>query len=364
MVEYELDFSLPYLTSDLRGVGGRLRATPDHFVVEEIPLYEPAGEGQHLYVRLTKVGLTTKEVQLQLARLFGLDRSEVGFAGMKDKAARTTQTFSLNIGHHRSGIEEEAAARIRTHLPVEVHWAKLHRNKLRPGHLLGNRFRITVSELVCSASEARQRAETIAQRIQIHGLPNFFGPQRFGADGTNARQGLEILQGQRQKQDRWLKRFLLSSVQSYLCNRYLVRRIAVGAFDRLLPGDVAKKHATGGMFDVIDAGAEQPRYLAQDISFTAPIYGPKMWAAKAAAGQLETQVLAESPVTLDALAKAHIEGTRRMGRILLPDLVFEEAPEGLVTLFTLPKGAFATTVMREIMKVDLDPEALFDSDDV
>lgn len=356
MIEYELELSLPYLTSDLAGIGGRLRATPEHFIVEEIPLYEPANEGQHLYVNITKTGLTTKDVQLQLARLFGLDRSKVGFAGLKDKFARTTQTFSLNIGGMAPGFEEEAIARIRDNLPVEVHWVKKHRNKLRPGHLLGNRFRITVSELALPVPVARERAEAIAQRIRSHGLPNFFGPQRFGAGATNARQGLEILQGQRTKQDTWLKRFLLSSVQSYLCNRYLVQRLMMGAFDHLLVGDVAKKYATGGMFDVVDVEAENPRYLAHEISFTAPIYGSKMWFAKGDAAELEAQVLAQSPVTLDALTKARVDGTRRLGRILLPDLTLEEAPDGLTAIFSLPKGAYATTVMREIMKVEMDQE--------
>ena len=100
MLTSDIDLRLPYISADLPGIGGVLRATPEHFVVEEVPLYPAAGEGQHLYVNLTKVGLTTKEVQAQLARLFKLDRGEVGFAGMKDKQARTTQTFSLNVGHH------------------------------------------------------------------------------------------------------------------------------------------------------------------------------------------------------------------------------------------------------------------------
>ena len=98
MLDSRLELSLPYITDDLPGIGGQLRLTPDHFVVEEIPLYEASGEGQHLYVNLTKVGLTTKEVQAQLEQLFGLNRGEVSFAGMKDKQARTTQTFSLNVG--------------------------------------------------------------------------------------------------------------------------------------------------------------------------------------------------------------------------------------------------------------------------
>ena len=117
----------------------------EHFIVEEIPLYEPVGEGQHLYVNLTKVGLTTKELQQRLTSLFELGKNDVGFAGMKDKYAQTTQTFSLSLGHIDDATINEAAERIRENIPVIVHWARRHQNKLKPGHLIGNQFRITVT---------------------------------------------------------------------------------------------------------------------------------------------------------------------------------------------------------------------------
>lgn len=362
MLDSMLDLELPTLSHDLPGIGGELRATPEHFVVEEIPLYEPSGEGQHLYVRLTKVGLTTHEVQGQLESLFKLGRGEVGFAGMKDKAARTTQTFSINAGFKGAGFAEEALARIRDHLPVEAHWAKFHGNKLRPGHLLGNRFTITVTELSVDIEEAVRRTQAIAERLAASGVPNFFGPQRFGSTGTNVAQGMEILNGRDHRKGKWLRRFLVSAVQSYLCNRYLARRVSDGLFDRMLTGDIAKKHATGGMFEVADADVEQARYDAQEISFTAPMFGPKMWAATGPSGELEAAVLAETPVTMEQLAGARIEGTRRLGRILLPELEFEATTAAgddgheqaaLTVRFALPKGAYATTVMREVMKVDL-----------
>src|SRR5690606_10014064 len=143
MLDSSLELHLPYITNHLPGIGGQLRVTPDHFIVEEVPLYAPSDEGQHLYINLTKTGSTTKEVQMQLERLFELRRGDVGFAGLKDKQARTTQTFSLAVGYRPPSFAEEAIQRIRDHLPVEVHWARFHRNKLRPGHLLGNRFTIT-----------------------------------------------------------------------------------------------------------------------------------------------------------------------------------------------------------------------------
>jgi tRNA pseudouridine13 synthase len=240
---------------------------------------------------------------------------------------------------------------------------QFHRNKLRTGHLIGNRFEITVSELATSPDVALQRSQTIAAEIRRRGLPNYFGAQRIGRNGANVRQGLAILLGERWRGDKWLRRFLISSCQSHLCNRYLVRRLELDAFNRLLPGDVAKKTATGGMFDVQDADAEQPRYAAQEINFTAPLFGPRMWKAKDAAGRLEDEVLAASPLTLAHFERAHIDGTRRVGRLLVPDLTIEAREGQLVARFTLTKGAFATVVMRELMKVDEDHLSIVHEDD-
>jgi tRNA pseudouridine13 synthase len=322
--------------------------------VEEVALYETQGDGQHLYVNLTKADLTTKEVQLQLERLFGLKRGDVGFAGMKDKHARTTQTFSLTVGHKSASFADEAGSRIQENLPVTVNWVAFHRNKLRPGHLLGNRFRITLVDLEVASVEALARSQAIVEKLRQRGLPNYFGPQRLGKGGANARAGLAILLGEQQKYDRWLRRFLVSSYQSYLCNRYLALRLERGLFDSLVAGDVAKKHATGGMFAVENVTEEQPRFAAQEISFTAPIFGPRMWEAQGDAGRFEAEILATSPATLEHFSRLSIDGTRRLGRLLVPDLAVALEGANLVVSFMLPKGAFATTLVRELTKVETD----------
>jgi tRNA pseudouridine13 synthase len=363
MLESNVDLTLPYSSVDLPGIGGQLRASADHFVVEELPLYEPQDEGQHLYVNITKVGLTTKDVQRQLERLFGLRQGTVGFAGMKDKQARTTQTFSLGVGIRPPTFREEAAQRIREQLPVTLNWTRFHKNKLQLGHLLGNRFQITVTALEVGGEEALQRAQAIAIHLQSRGVPNYFGPQRLGQEGNNVSRGLEILLGQKHVHDGWLRRFLVSCYQSYLCNRYLARRVERGVFDQLLAGDVAKKYATGGMFDVADVEVEQPRYAAHEISFTAPMYGSKMWAAQAAAGELEAEILNEAGITPERWQKAKVEGTRRIGRLLLPTLRILPTDDGICFEFSLPKGAFATTVLREFMKVDLGLATDVDGDE-
>lgn len=346
----ELDLTLPFISGDLPGVGGSLRASTDHFIVEEIPLYDPSGEGQHLYVNITKEGLNTRDVEMGLARVFGIANRDVGIAGMKDKHARTTQTFSVSVGYVDEAFVQAAPGRIAEKLPVTVNWAKLHKNKLKRGHLLGNRFTVTITDLAVPPEEALARAQAIIEVLEKRGLPNFYGPQRLGRDGMNVQRGMEILRTKQHVSDRWLRNLLLASVQSYLCNRYLARRILDGSYDTLLLGDIAKKVDTGGLFEVADVDAENPRYLAQEISFTAPMFGPDMWGASGPSGALEEAVLAEHSFTIEQMAKARLSGTRRMGRLRLTDLAVETSEDGLVVGFSLPKGAFATTLLRELMK--------------
>lgn len=382
----ETDLTIPYLSASLPGIGGRLRTMAEHFIVEELPLYEPSGEGQHLYVNLSKVGLTTKDVQLQLERLLNLGNNAVGFAGMKDKFAHTTQTFSIPVPPanpaDREVFDHDLVAKIKAELPVTVHWARRHGNKLRRGHLLGNRFRIVVTDLAVSLEMALERAERIADGLRQRGVPNFFGQQRFGIDGGNVQKGLALIRNQQRERNSWLRKFLISSYQSYLCNLYLSRRIKLDAFDCLLEGDVAKKHKTGGMFAVETVDLEQPRYAAQEISFTAPLFGAKMWEAKSVAGELENEIRLASGIDTRDWRRVKVDGTRRFGRILLPDLVIVAKQDAVTSpvsadsdsahshqnrgaiefSFSLPKGSFATVVLREFMKVDMMDIAEIDSD--
>lgn len=353
MLHFEPDLSLPYLTADLPGIGGRLRAVPEDFVVEEAALYEPEGQGPHLYVNLTRVGLTTRDVQQRLEYLLALRRGEVGYAGLKDKNAQTTQTFSIPLGNCDDAFADDVVRRVAGELPVTVNWARRHRNKLKPGHLLGNRFTITVTDWTLPEAEIGRRCEAIRSRLDETGVPNFFGPQRFGVSGANVSKGFELLRGTRRIQERWLRRYLLSSYQSYLCNRYLAQRLATGGFDHLLAGDIAKKYATGGMFEVRDVAAEQERYAAKEITFTAPLFGAKMWAAQGEAGELEASILRDAGVGVDDFQRVKVEGTRRLGRLLVAPVTLAVSPGKVTFAFFLPKGAFATTVLREFMKVEL-----------
>jgi len=343
----DIDLELPYITHDLPGIGGRIRVKPSHFVVEEIPLYEPCGEGNHLYINITKENMNTRDVQLRLAKLFNLDPSLIGKAGLKDKHAVTTQTFSIPFDGERPE-PSRVAELVTSELPVKVNWAKYHTNKLRAGHLKGNRFIITVTNV---GSDALEKARLIAERIHQIGVPNYYGAQRTGSNGENIYQGWLILKDKKKLGDRWLRKYLISSYQSYLFNKCLALRVKLGLFTRLLRGDIAKKHETGGVFYIEDVESEQRRFDSKEVSFTAPMYGYKMMKARYEAGELEDRVLSMASVDYEELRRHGVKGTRRMGRVL-PRIILEESSEGLRISFDLPKGSYATTVLREFMKND------------
>ncbi len=343
----EINLDLPYITEGYSGIGGKIRQKSSHFVVEEISLYEPSGEGIHLYMNITKENITTRDVQLKLAELFNLDPSEVGKAGLKDKYAIATQTFSV-VFDGEQPEPEDVIRIVEAELSVKVNWAKYHGNKLRAGHLEGNRFTVTVTDVT---DEALENAKKISEQIHKIGIPNYYGVQRTGKEGENIIQGWLILKNKKRLGDRWLRKYLLSSYQSYLCNRYLAERVEQSKFSTLIHGDLAKKHDTGGVFIVEDLETEQRRFNDKEISFTAPMYGYKMRQSQYEATELENKILDSVAITEKDFRKHHVKGTRRLGRIL-PKISLNENPEGLEISFTLPKGSFATTVLREFMKND------------
>jgi tRNA pseudouridine13 synthase len=330
------------MTSE-KGISGKIREKPEYFKVEEIPVYLPSGEGKHLYVNFTKKGMTTKEAEKKIAELLNIGMQDIGSAGLKDKNAVTTQTISINTEKIKKTAEEIAEEVKKV---VDVNWFKFHSNKLKPGHLLGNKFEIIISDLD-EKEKAFEQAEKIAEKLRGTGIPNYYGEQRFGF-GENAEKGFDIIKGRRER-DKWLRNFLVSSFQSYLCNLYLARRVELGF--KLIKGDICKKHDTGGLFVAENLDEEQKRYDRKEISFTAPMFGRDLWFAEDEAGKIEKEILANSGVSLEEIGKL-CNGTRRLGRILLSDLKLEKAEEGIKLSFSLPKGAFATVVLREFLKSD------------
>lgn len=339
----------PYVTADLPGVGGELKVAPEDFVVEEIPAYAPRGEGEHTLFTIEKVGRNTLDVVQELAARLGVPPREFGMAGLKDRQAVVRQQLSVR------GVPPE---RLRGLIldGVRVLSAERHPHKLRRGHLRGNRFRIRLRNV---HPDAVHRVPAILAVLQRRGVPNGYGPQRFGAARQNHLAGRALL---RDDAEAWrhldvlpppsknLRSLYLSAYQAWLFNRYLAQRIIAATYDTVIPGDVAQKHATGGLFIVEDAPAEAPRAAAFEISATGPIYGYRMMRAREQAAELEQAILAEEGLTLEDFRPVRLKGSRRVLRWRPEELRWELDGSDLVLNFVAPKGAYATALLREVRK--------------
>ncbi len=399
---------LPLLTADLPGTGGVLKDRPEDFVVDEIPLYPALGVGDHAYARIEKVGIPTREAVRRLAQHLQIPESRIGCAGLKDARAVTRQTLSVERVPP-AGLEGLVLPGMR------VLSVKRHRNKLRPGHLAGNRFEVRVRGVV---PDAEERTASILRVILARGLPNGFGPQRFGTRGDTHLVGRALLRrdfeeavalmcgrpSPRERDPRVLearrrfdagdlegargsfpgsfaterrvlerllqggakeaavrtipkgvRRFFVSAFQSALFNLLLAERMAT--FDRLEEGDLAWIHGKGAVFRVEDAAREQPRCDAFEISPSGPVYGTKTVLASGAPGERERALLAEEglePAGFDVPGIARFEGERRPFRVPVGDPSFRVEGGDLLLSFSLPRGAYATNLLAEVMKAPVE----------
>ncbi len=336
-----------YITPHLAGIGGEIKAKPEYFSVEEIPLYEPSGSGDHIYVRIGREGFTTRDAAIKLAQLFNIREMDVGYAGLKDKQARTLQTFSLLLKDTSLALVQK---KIQDHLPFQVHAIAQHTHKLRRGHLKGNLFRVVVTETSSTSEEAVAQIVNLLSRIAI---PNFYGEQRFGIQRKNISEGKKIVSGKTTCGDSWLKSMFISAFQSYLFNRWLVARMESGHFSTFLMGDIAKKTDTGGLFRVFDPETESNRLDQKEIALAGPIFGSDMYESFDKAKAFENELLEREACKPEWIADMPLRGSRRAAQIWIDDLKYDRSPEGFIFSFTLPKGSYATVVLREIMKNDV-----------
>lgn len=325
-----------------------IREHLDDFVVDEIPAYEPSGEGTHAFVTLRKRGLTTFEAVRRIAEALEVERRDVGYAGMKDRHAVTTQRISVPWPE-ASPLDAVAGLALDG---IEVLEVARHRHKLRTAHLRGNRFAIRLRGLDAAAREV-----VIAgmEEVARQGVPNRFGAQRFGRHGDLGEVALAWVRGERgAPRDKRKRRLWFSAFQSMLFNEVVDRREADGTLFGVVEGDLAQKTDTGGMFEVglDDLDDARRRAEALEITATGPMFGAKMRWPGGEARALEEGVFAASGATLEMLrplAKLG-EGTRRPLRLEVREVGWETSPEGLVVRFVLPKGGYATTVLSRVCR--------------
>ncbi|MCP4707457.1 MAG: tRNA pseudouridine(13) synthase TruD [Planctomycetes bacterium] len=361
------NFDLPFLTDDLPGIGGILKKHPEDFVVEEIPAYEFSGNGTHVLTQIEKTGTPTPEAIRHIASALGVPRRQIGYAGLKDARAVTRQWISIE--HVDPVLLQQLS------LPkVKIIQTTRHTNKLKIGHLIGNRFIIRIRQYELPQDQALTRCEKITNYLVRHGTPNYFGRQRFGhrhdshllgaaiieqspdkfvdmflgmpspdeppaanearrlydqkqypqaldtwpRQYHDQRQALKSLIKNNHKErafnviDKPLKKLYISAFQSHLFNQVIVARLP--ALDQLLIGDMAYKHENGACFRVEDASAEQSRCDAFEISPTGPLYGYRMTELTGPAGDIENSVLAASNLQRENYRRKgnyRIKGARR-----------------------------------------------------
>lgn len=339
----------PLLTPDIAGVGGRIKVRPEDFEVTEVPSYEPGGTGDHLYLWVQKTGVGPEHLARTIAQRLGVPVGTVGTAGLKDRHAVTRQWVSVP-GDVEAKLPKVSGG------GIELLKFSRHTNKLRPGHLRGNTFRILIRDADHTKADA---VSAVLDRLRARGMPNYYGPQRFGRDGSNIDLGFRCLAGTHGRRLRPFQyKFVLSAAQSVLFNEYLGERLEDGLFRTVLAGDVMMKWPFGGMFVAEDVPAEQARFDARETVTGGPMFGKRTFAAAGAAAEREARVLAGhglSERSFDGFGKL-MGGTRRHNLIYLDDLSAEWEPDGLRLAFTLPSGCYATVLLREVMKADTDDE--------
>ena len=344
-------------------VTGRLRSSPDDFVVEEIPAYEPAGDGEHLFVWIEKRERTGEWLRRYVAQTFGIRPVDVGMAGLKDRHAVTRQFISIPARCEANLYELECDG-------IRVLNATRHRNKLRTGHLKGNRFSILVRDCRLAHTVSQNAGDhdvdgrldvatalkRAADDVMSLGLPNYFGNQRFGHDASTARTGFELLSNSqsfrstKRRAAKFERRLALSAAQSVLFNNVLADRIHDRLMQSVVAGDVMQRLSSGGLFSVDDVSAEQLRFEQRETVMTGPMFGPKMFAPQSETAQREQRVLNAAKFPIDCFA-AHgslTRGTRRPLLVRPTDIDVTAEPDGVRLQFDLPAGSYATVLLEEL----------------
>ncbi len=325
-------------------ISGTIRTIAEDFRVDEDLGFEPDGTGEHVFLSIRKRNANTDWVARQIARVAGVRPGDVSYAGMKDRNAVTTQWFSVQLPGRDM---PEWTPMLSDNLQVLS--AVRNSRKLRRGALRGNRFTLVVRELSGASAELEPRLQGIA----THGVPNYFGVQRFGHDAGNLDKAEALFSGKLKVRDRHIRGLYLSAARSHLFNQVLSRRVMDGTWNKALPGEVLMLNGSHSVFtaDDIDATLEQ-RIVAFDIHPTGPLWGRGRPMPHDQVLAVEEAALTDYAMFKTGLENAGLSQERRALRLMVNDLAWEFATADTLQLsFNLPAGAYATSVLREMIQV-------------
>lgn len=317
----------------------RLRVAPEDFIVREWLGFEADGDGDHLLLKVRKRGANTMWVAKQLARIGKIHPRDVGFAGLKDRDAVAEQAFTVP---GRSAVPNWLGV---TGDGFEVIDAARTRRKLKRGALKGNDFVLVLRDFAGDVSLLEQRLQTLA----ASGVPNYFGPQRFGHNGNNIKSAVAWFEGG-PAPERAERGFALSAARSVIFNAVLAERIAAGSWNQLLDGDVVNLNGSGSIF-VPEAVDDTLRDRCQqlDVHPTGPMWHGDQLATTGAIAALETRIGQQYAVLATGLSKAKLEPERRALRVPVRELVWRIEDADVHLQFRLQRGSFATAVLHELI---------------
>lgn len=332
---------LPYAHGGHCG-SGRLRVEDADFQVDENLGYDPDGDGEHVMIHIRKRAMNTDQVARALARLADVPLRDVSYAGMKDRNAVTTQWFSVGL----AGRPEPDWSQLNDDR-LEVLVSARHRRKLRRGDLEGNRFRLRIRDL----DGDRECLESRLAAIAAQGVPNYFGDQRFGRGGGNLDKAEAMLLRGKRERDRHLRGLYMSAARSFLFNRVLARRVAEGSWNQLLGGELVTMDDMDFIFELDpDEPGLARRLAAFEIHPSGPLWGRGRLRTKDEALAAETAALADWQEWRDSLEHVGLDQDRRALRISPRGFAWDWEGDDLILAFSLPAGAYATALLRELIE--------------
>ena len=336
------------------------KQSKDDFIVTEIPLYDFTGSGEHLILKVRKKDLTTWDMLNDIASFVGCRSRDIGYAGLKDKNAMTIQYISI----HRK-FEEKLNSF--SHDKIKILETTYHNNKIKIGHLKGNKFFIRLKRV---QNIDKIKLESALAKIATYGMANYFGFQRFGIDGDNYLKGKQIVEGSLKEKNRKLKQMFINAYQSYLFNNWLSNRIElsklIDGFEpkelvnklgllesiiktlkaqkhpfKILNGDIMHHYPYGKIFYVENLASEVEKFIAKDRVPTGLLCGKKVKLS------LVDAFIFEKNYNISMQE----QGARRFAWIFPSNIrsEYKEEKNWFELSFELPKGSYATEFIAELI---------------
>lgn len=321
---------------------GLLKSQADDFRVEEILAFECAGEGEHVFLQIEKIGCHTQEVALDLSKFARVPLKDIGFAGLKDKNAVARQWFSVRLPRIADPDWADYSAPAQRILAL-----RRHHRKLRRGVHAANRFQIRLRALDAAPDCLNQRLA----RVRELGVPNYFGAQRFGFQGSNLRTVMEMFAGSRRVKGRVQRSMLLSAARSFLFNQILAERVRLGCWDRAIPGDILIFDGSGAFFQIAEpSDCDRTRLEGLELHPSGVLWGRGGSHPSLDALSIESRILGGYPEIGIGLEKYGLEMARRALRLCPRDLKWSFRGQDLELEFVLTSGGYATSVLRELIQ--------------